>query len=825
VKTRIKISVCFAACSPATLICTFAIVALSAAISSADHFGRPTTSRSNTAFDVNGSERTFATRDSSIGKTQTLTFADRVAYQCAIEEVYWRHRIWPKENVGPKPPLDAFMSRAEIENKVDDYLRKSQALEDYWQVSLMPDQLRAEVERMAGHTQQPEVLREIFAALRNDSFVVAECLARPIVAERLLTQLYAHDQRFHGELRRRIEAELRMHPGISELKQTSGTYTEMEWDKGHADANLVPVDPKHVELVTMSDTQWNESVTNLAKCFGGEVPRRAIGSESTDISAYPEKARAENYEMLPVGEVSPLQDDERHYYAVAVIKKDKTRLRLATISWLKEPLRSWVAKVKTGASVTITAATASYRLPEIISPPANSTLSRTATDRRNAMARVTDVSKPIRVDTRHVSIPFNPITNPVRTCIVCGTPFPSPTATATGTATATPTSTATPTPVCTDDTWIPTSTTNAPTARYWATAVWTGSEMIVWGGYDGSRALDSGGLYNPSTDNWTATNSVNAPVARYNHTAVWTGNEMIVWGGANSNIYNTGGRYNPVSDIWTQTGSNNGSLQERSFHTAVWTGSEMIVWGGVNDNGNALNTGDKYNPASNSWTTVSTTNAPDARWAHTAVSTNSEMIVWGGINSNSSYLNSGGRYTPSADVWTPTSTTNAPAARWFHTALWTGSEMIVWGGSGSIGESNTGGRYNPDADSWLATSISNAPIGREQHTAIWSGSEMIVWGGFNGSYLNTGGRYNPRTDNWMMTSNANAPTARSRHAAVWTGTQMIVWAGVLWNTGGKYCAQSGATATATPTSTPTPTPCVGRCSPTPRPRRTPPPRP
>ena len=32
---------------------------------------------------------------------RTLTFAERVAYQQAIEEIYWRHRIWPKENSTP----------------------------------------------------------------------------------------------------------------------------------------------------------------------------------------------------------------------------------------------------------------------------------------------------------------------------------------------------------------------------------------------------------------------------------------------------------------------------------------------------------------------------------------------------------------------------------------------------------------------------------------------------------------------------------------------------------------------------------------------------
>ena len=49
---------------------------------------------------------------------RTLTFKERVTYQRAIEEVYWRHRIWPKENSKPKPPLDAVISHAQLEEKV-----------------------------------------------------------------------------------------------------------------------------------------------------------------------------------------------------------------------------------------------------------------------------------------------------------------------------------------------------------------------------------------------------------------------------------------------------------------------------------------------------------------------------------------------------------------------------------------------------------------------------------------------------------------------------------------------------------------------------------
>src|SRR4029077_4806095 len=116
-------------------------------------------------------------------RNRTLTFTDRIAYQRAIEEVYCRHRIWPKENAGLKPPVDKVMSQAQIEEKVEDYLRNSQALDDHWQRPITAEQLQAEMDRMAQNTKQPEVLRELFEALGNDPFVIAECLARPTLAE------------------------------------------------------------------------------------------------------------------------------------------------------------------------------------------------------------------------------------------------------------------------------------------------------------------------------------------------------------------------------------------------------------------------------------------------------------------------------------------------------------------------------------------------------------------------------------------------------------------------------------------------------------------
>src|SRR5215472_9622372 len=133
-------------------------------------------------------------------QSKALTFEDRVAYQRAIEEIYWRHRIWPKENQRPKPSLKEMMSAAQVEGKVRDYLRNSRALELYWQRPITPEELQAEMDRIAHNTRQPDTLRGVFAALGNDAAVIAECVARPVLAERLVRELSARDEQFRTQL-------------------------------------------------------------------------------------------------------------------------------------------------------------------------------------------------------------------------------------------------------------------------------------------------------------------------------------------------------------------------------------------------------------------------------------------------------------------------------------------------------------------------------------------------------------------------------------------------------------------------------------------------
>lgn len=347
------------------------------------------------------------------------------------------------------------------------------------------------------------------------------------------------------------------------------------------------------------------------------------------------------------------------------------------------------------------------------------------------------------------------------------------------------------------DAWTAMTATGAPAGRYRHSTVWTGSEMIVWGGfyydpYWGEDRAYDGARYDPAMDRWVATDTYTAPSARGFHSAVWTGNEMIVFGGNGLFDGDEGAaRYDPALDTWSQIQTvNPDTPAARQFHSAVWTGSEMIVWGGDNGDYEVLAAGARYAPATDTWLPVSQSGAPEARKHHTAVWDGSGMIIWGGED-DYDYLSTGGRYDPAADTWSATADDlTTPLARSEHTAVWTGSEMIVWGGYTNSSRTNTGGLYDPVADVWRDVATSGAPDSRYKHTAVFTGDEMIVWGGSNGGYANTGGRYAPLTDAWTATATLAAPAGRYNHSAVWTGSQMIVWggyaAGDRERSGGRY---------------------------------------
>ena len=337
------------------------------------------------------------------------------------------------------------------------------------------------------------------------------------------------------------------------------------------------------------------------------------------------------------------------------------------------------------------------------------------------------------------------------------------------------------------DSWQQRSPVPGPRAAH--SAIWTGREMIVWGGGVDGSFLNTGARYTPSTDTWRTTSPYGAPAPRWFHAAVWTGSEMIVWGGranfSGDNNFNDGARYNPTTDGWTSVNTQ-GAPTARSQCVAVWTGEEMILWGGETEGGLPLSDGAAYNPATDEWRPISNGSGLAPRMEPTVVWTGSEMIVFGGVDATQPgwlSFGDGARYNPFTDSWTPLPAAGAPRSRTGHTAVWTGERMIVWGGRDLPADSplNDGAIYHPGSDSWAGIAPHGAPQARTLHTAVWTGTEMIVWGGdSSGNLLNTGARYNPATGIWTPTTQDNAPGKRMfwrPDLGIWTGRGMLVCAG------------------------------------------------
>lgn len=328
--------------------------------------------------------------------------------------------------------------------------------------------------------------------------------------------------------------------------------------------------------------------------------------------------------------------------------------------------------------------------------------------------------------------------------------------------------------------WSTVTLTGAPSARTSHKAVWTGSEMVIWGGGTG---LNTGGMYSPSLDQWTTMSTTSAPQGRYWFEMIFDGSIIYVIGGANGpagshTTLSSCAKFNPATNTWSSMAS---LPQSRNLHTAVWTGSRIIAWGGrlTNDN-NITNTGYSYNPSSDSWSAISTTGAPSARHSHLALWVGDKMLIWGG-STGSGAADSGALYDPSTDSWSNTSVIGRHTGHMETDLIWTGEKAFIWAGSTWGGMGGGGSLFDPVANTWASITETNAPDpnGRNLHSTIWTGTEAIVWGGNLSGLKNTGGRYNPSTNKWVQTTTYGAPAARARQTAVWTGSQMIIWGGGL----------------------------------------------
>lgn len=253
--------------------------------------------------------------------------------------------------------------------------------------------------------------------------------------------------------------------------------------------------------------------------------------------------------------------------------------------------------------------------------------------------------------------------------------------------------------------WIPIAATTAMDGRTEHAGVWTGTEMIIWGGYGTTmQALKvgevrkDGAAYNLRSNTWRPI-SLTAELGngRHSHSAVWTGSRMIVWGGFGTTFSASGAVYNPSDDSWEKLPAS--PISGRQHHGAIWS------------------------PAT------------------------SEMVVWGGQGCAGVYCGDGAAYNTVTKIWSMlTASPLTPRQR--PTMVYTGTEILIWGGQGISGFVRDGAAFDLKARVWRL--LPNPPAGLDgctDHVSVFDGKELLVWGGFNSTmfpYLrNNGARYLP----------------------------------------------------------------------------------
>jgi hypothetical protein len=293
--------------------------------------------------------------------------------------------------------------------------------------------------------------------------------------------------------------------------------------------------------------------------------------------------------------------------------------------------------------------------------------------------------------------------------------------------------------------------------RQEATFVWTGREATVWGGIADSGAPNSrdigtadGAAWDPSTDTWRMLPP--APIApRYSHVGVWTGQEMIVWGGvvnpsarpANGLSPNDGAAYNPVSNTWRPIARSPLPLPSRTTlstgQQAVWSGTEMLVWG-VFAEDDYDRSGAAYNPSTDAWRPLPALPGkatPKLLWTSPVV-----VAVFGTVVS-----------TLDAEVLDPQGggwKSMPPLEIDPSNGLWmdsTGSELLVIsfrpvGFPPPLAARTSSARYRPGDASWRPLALPPGGAEGGGFISVWTGREHLLASDASAS------AYDPGRDRW-----------------------------------------------------------------------------
>jgi len=630
--------------------------------------------------------------------SRIMSIDERVDCELAVQDVYRNARKPVRQSDHTKDRGYEERARERVLRR----LKMDRVLNERWQSPVTAAMLSSEYRRIFENTRRPDLLAELSRALDDDKRRVAECLVRPLLTEQLFSDRYGSDQDLHAET---------LAVAVREVERLR---TGAPASYGKVRRNVIlQGDPQYEAtyqaLIGRKQESGDVRIAPESGWVGGKLAETPSGFSA--VRARTGSTGSIEVEQYSLPKIEPrrwLEDMPRHReQELEVIAVDTQGLTTAESVAAVCPVGEWVGK--------------------------------------------THVFDPL--------LPKRPIVS---------------------------------------------------------THVWTGAEWLIWGQgqrynamEDGVFANLAGMIYDPTLDRWTPMSQEGQPdVVRVS--SVWTGSEMIVWGGCRDINESTGllecgeqgegWAYNPQQNQWRNIASDGAPLG-KVIPAATWTGSEMVVWSGCKEN-RAIPDAAAYDPLSDSWRMIS--EPPLSQFFESAAWTGEEVLFSGGRSNAAASIGSAcgissvsltsrvQLYNPETDSWRVAASEGGPSERLDASTAWVGGEWFVWGGRNFDNfPLNTGARYRPSTDSWHPVTSTGAPTARLQAGTVAAGGEVIVFGGSDPNLLGNGARFLPGAGggSWIPLPPSGAPPPRSAPMMAWTGSELLVSGG---NCGGvPACREDG----------------------------------
>lgn len=232
------------------------------------------------------------------------------------------------------------------------------------------------------------------------------------------------------------------------------------------------------------------------------------------------------------------------------------------------------------------------------------------------------------------------------------------------------------------------------------------------------------------------------PSGRTSGSAVWTGSEVLYFGGWSGAALNTIVRYDPATGLATTAQAHLPTA--RHWTSAVWSGQVAYVFGGV-DTGQ-LDQVLRYDPALDQLT-VLPQRLPFGRSYTSAMWDGTAAYVIGGSYALNTFTDQIVRFDPAAGT-VEVLAARLPAGRDSMALAWTGTVAYLFGGVGRDGVHTDGVvRFDP-ASGQVVEMGAQLPSPRGRMSVSWDGQQVVLFGGrdANAAFLDDVLRYDPATD-------------------------------------------------------------------------------